>query len=77
MRVQVHTAASNDPITYLNALFAYQKLDMYCVGFMEDGERKVHKYPMSTLFRTVEDYPVHSHGDGTRPKEARFHEVGK
>lgn len=63
MRVMIHTKASNSPIVYNDALFAYQKLDMYCVGIVVDGVRTVHKYPLADLFRSVEDYPLNSHGD--------------
>ena len=63
MKVEIHTKATNSPIVYENALFAYQKLDMYCVGFMDGDRRMVHKYPLADLFRSVEDYPIRSHGD--------------
>ena len=63
MKVEIHTKASNNLIVYENALFAYQKLDMYCVGFMDNKIRKVHKYPLNDLFRSVEDYPIRSHGN--------------
>ena len=63
MKVALQLKATNSPIVYPTAQAAYQKLDMYCVVFMDNGVRTVHKYPLNDVFRSVEDYGNSTHGE--------------
>ena len=56
MRVEIHRNETSTPITYGSALSAYTKGPMYCVLFERDGEQKIHKYPLCSLFRVEESY---------------------
>lgn len=42
---------------YENAINAYTKGPLFCVLFEKDGQRVVHKYPLASIFRVIEDYP--------------------
>ena len=56
MKVIVHRNETSQPIKY-EAENAYTKGNMYCVLLKdEDGDRKVHKYPLESIFRVVEGY---------------------
>ena len=56
MRVEIHRNETSQPISY-EALNAYTKGNMYCVLAEEgDGSWVVHKYPLCSLFRVVEEY---------------------
>lgn len=57
MRVEIQRIESANPITYENVINAFSKGDMYCVLFEKEGRRVTHKFPISTIFRIVEDYP--------------------
>ncbi len=57
MRIEVQREESSLPIVYDDVLNAYTKGKLYCILFEKDGERKTHKYPISSIFRVVEDYP--------------------
>lgn len=56
MRIEVHRNETSNPIVYETALDAYTKGPMYCVLFEAgDGKKKVHKYPLCSLFRVTEE----------------------
>lgn len=56
MRVEVQLDKAANSVKYLAAIDTYMKGDMFCVMFnTEDGRRVVHKYPISNIFRVVED----------------------
>lgn len=55
--VSIQRDRSSQPITHKNAVNAFQKGDLYCVMIKhEDGTHSSVKYPISTLFRIIEDY---------------------
>ncbi len=56
MKVEVHRNECSKPIVYENVISAYTKGDLYCVLIEVDGVKKVHKYPLISIFRVVEDY---------------------
>lgn len=55
MKIQIHRNETSQPIK-LDAINAYTKGQMYCVLLEVDGKRTVHKYPLCSIFRVVEDY---------------------
>ena len=56
MKVEIQRNETSRPIIYDSAENAFTKGVVYCVVFMKDGKRTIHKYPISSLFRVVEDY---------------------
>ena len=57
LRVEIQRNETSQPIVYEEAVNAYTKGPMYCVLFIKDSKRVVHKYWGSTLFRVIESYP--------------------
>lgn len=55
MRIEIQRNESSQAIVYDNVLNAYTKGCLYCVLFEKDGELKVHKYPINSLFRVCEE----------------------
>ena len=41
---------------YSNVQNAYTKGELYCIELVIGGERIVHKYPLSSIFRIEEEY---------------------
>lgn len=58
MKIEIQRNESSQPLVYENAINAYTKGAMYCVLFEKDGQRVTHKYPVCSIFRVIEDYPV-------------------
>jgi len=57
MKIEIERNESSLPIIY-EAINAYTKGNMYCILFINSNkERIVHKFPMCSLFRVIEDYP--------------------
>ena len=54
--IQVHLWRQSDPIEYTNVFNTYQKGLLFCVGFEEDGRRKVDKFFLPHIFRISEPY---------------------
>lgn len=63
MKVVIQLRETSQPLEY-ESINTYQKGDMYCV-YSNDG--LVYKFPMSSIFRVVEDYGYH----GVNIKETR------
>lgn len=57
MNVWIQRSETSLPLEYPDIENAYTKGQMYCVLFVKNGQRVVHKYPLCSLFRVVEDYP--------------------
>jgi hypothetical protein len=58
MRIEIQRNETSNAIVYEEVLDAYTKGPMYCVLFVNrDGDRVVHKYPVCSLFRVIEQYP--------------------
>lgn len=57
MRCEIQRNEASEPVVYENAINAYTKGPLYCVLFLKDGKRTVHKYPLSSIFRVIEEYP--------------------
>ena len=55
-RIEIQRNETSQPIVYENTINAYTKGNMYCVLFMKDGKKVIHKYPLCSLFRVIEDY---------------------
>ena len=58
---EIHLLTTFFPIKHTNALNCYVKDQMYCILVESNGERKVHKYPFTNIFRIVEDYTESQH----------------
>jgi len=61
LKVEVHRNETSQPIIYgqengHSNVNSYTKGPMQCVLFESNGETKVHKYPLESLFRVVESY---------------------
>ena len=56
MDLEIQREESSLPLKYTGVINAYTKGRMYCVLFLKDGKRKTHKYPLSSIFRVIEDY---------------------
>lgn len=54
MKVQVELLATSQPMIFENAKNTYTKDGLFCV-YMEEIN-KVYKFPLSNIFRIVEDY---------------------
>ena len=59
MEVKIQLDETSQPVIYKNALNTYTKGDLFCV-YTEDD--KVHKFPLNTIFRIVEDFGYHAEG---------------
>lgn len=56
-RIVVYFQLASSPKEYTNVLNTYEKGGMFCVLFADDsGKKKVHKYPLNSIFRVEEDY---------------------
>ena len=55
-KILIQRNESSYPIKYENVINAYTKGPMYCLMFLKDGKRVTHKFPLSSIFRVVEDY---------------------
>jgi hypothetical protein len=53
MNVEVHLTSQSQPIKYSNVINTYTKDGLYCLLL---DTNKVHKFPVSTVFRFIEDY---------------------
>lgn len=56
MNIKIQRNETNVPIEYNNIESAYTKGPLFCVMFIKDGKRQVHKYPIDSIFRIEEDY---------------------
>ena len=57
MKVSVHLLTAGQPKEYTNAVGTYTKEGCFGVILETlDGKRYVHKYPLTNIFRIVEDY---------------------
>lgn len=59
MKVDIHLRQTSQSFTY-DAINAYQKGDLYCVLLRREDGIIVHKYPLSTVFRIIEEYDTKS-----------------
>ena len=57
MGIEIQLLQSSEPIVYDIAINTYTKGPMFCVLFMLGEKRKIHKYPLCSIFRVIEDYP--------------------
>lgn len=56
-RVKIHLLTTSMPISYDKAKNCYVKDQMYCVMFLDEyNNDMVHKYPITNIFRVIEDY---------------------
>lgn len=65
MKIEIQRNETSLPIVYENVINAYTKGSMYCVLFELGSERIVHKYPLCSIFRIIENYPE----SGRSPKD--------
>lgn len=56
MKIEIQREETSFPIVYENVLNAYTKGPMYCILIEKDGKRITHKYPLTSIFRVIEDY---------------------
>lgn len=56
MKLGIHLQETSQIINYENVLNTYTKGPFYCIMFEKDGDRKVHKYPLLSIFRIEEEY---------------------
>ena len=55
MNVEVQLRQASQPVTYRNVINAYTKSEMFCVLFEKDGIELIHKYPLCSVFRVIEE----------------------
>ncbi len=55
MKIEIQRNETSQPIEYDNVLNSYTKGPMYCVMFEKEGKRITHKYPLSSIFRVIEE----------------------
>ena len=56
MKIQIHRNETSKPIVYDAPLNSYTRGNVYCVLIKRSGEKEVHKYPLCSIFRIVEEY---------------------
>lgn len=56
MRIEVQRNETSQALIYDNVINAYTKGNMYCVLFVNNGVKEIHKFPLSSIFRIVEPY---------------------
>ena len=57
MKVEIQRNETSQPLVYENVINAYTKGLLFCVLFdTGKGERRVHKFPLCSIFRVIEDY---------------------
>jgi hypothetical protein len=71
MRVEVWTKEASQPIIH-EAYNAYCEDVMYCVLAIEGDKEIVHKYPVCSLFRVIEDYEYEYGGSQTELGDLLF-----
>ena len=59
MKCTIWLKESSEPIEYNNIVNTYTKGDLFCVYVANE---KVHKFPINTIFRIVEDFGTHAEG---------------
>lgn len=55
MKIEIHRNETSKPLVY-EAINAYTKGPMYCVLVENDKKIMVHKFPLCSIFRVIEDY---------------------
>lgn len=57
MRIELQRNETSQPIYYEHVLNTYTKGPLYCILFDDkNGTSIVHKYPLCSIFRIVEEY---------------------
>lgn len=56
MRIEIQRNETSQSLVYDDALNAYTKGNLYCVLIEKDGKKMVHKFPLCSLFRIIEDF---------------------
>ena len=56
MKIEIQRNETSYPIYYEDVVNAYTKGNMYCILFIKDNKKVIHKYPLISLFRVVEGY---------------------
>lgn len=55
MKVEIHCQQASQPQYYDNVVNAYTKGELYCM-LIDKGDCLItHKFPLSTIFRIIED----------------------
>lgn len=54
MNIHIYLKNISQPIVHMNAKNAYQKGSLYCIMIRNYQQEVVYKYPISSIFRTVE-----------------------
>ena len=57
LTIEIQRNESSLPLKYENVINAYTKGGLYCILFEKNGERVTHKFPLSSIFRVIENYP--------------------
>lgn len=58
-KIEIQRNESSYSIVYENVINAYTKGNLYCVFFVNSKQERVtHKFPLCSLFRIIEDYPI-------------------
>ena len=66
-RIEVWLDETSEPIVH-DAISTYTKGLLYCVYCTDE---RVHKYPITRMFRVVEGYGTHGSGTPAKLKEKR------
>jgi hypothetical protein len=56
MKIEIQRNETSQPIVYENVENSYTKGNMYCILFIKNEKKIVHKYPLCSIFRVTEDY---------------------
>ena len=59
MIVKIQLDETSQPVVYKNVVNTYTKGNLFCVYTSDD---MVHKFPMTNIFRIVEDFGYHAEG---------------
>ena len=55
MKISIHRNETSQPIVYDNAVNAYTKGGLYCILTGTGNNKIVHKYPLVSIFRIIEE----------------------
>ena len=63
MKVVIHRSGLHS-VVYTNVITTYTDGPLYCVLFTDqEGQRAVHKFPISSISKIVEGHPVREEDD--------------
>lgn len=56
--IEIERSESSEALVYRRVINTYTKGPLFCVLFVNSaGERVVHKFPLTSIFRIIQAYP--------------------